>query len=240
MTLPLRRPTISRRLAAAPVLLALAAALGTYGLGAPAGASVGPGPAHLAQGHGMSKRAAPFQPRDLPPTPTMKTACTSATAQVCDQAALADINAAHQAEGLSPLVLPSRYNSLSIVSQLVAVTNAERVSRGLPALAGPRRAFNLLAIQGAARLQDPSGPSGTTWVSNLATGFRTPLQADYEWMYDDGVGGPNLDCTPTNQANCWGHRDNILAPWGGLIGAAARDGTSAEQEIFAELMVERH
>jgi len=168
----------------------------------------------------------------------MQSACSSGSAQACDQAALAEINAAHQAEGIGPLVLPSGYSSLSVVSQLVAVANAERVARGLPALAGPKRAFDALATQGASRLQDPSGPAGTTWVSNLAAGFRTPLQADYEWMYDDGVGGTNFGCTLTEQADCWAHRDNILAPWGGVMGAAAQAMGSGGQEVFAELMVQ--
>jgi hypothetical protein len=29
-------------------------------------------------------------------------------------------------------------------------------------------------------------------------------------MYDDGAGSANIDCTPSNPAGCWGHRENIL------------------------------
>jgi hypothetical protein len=36
------------------------------------------------------------------------------------------------------------------------------------------------------------------------------MGANYFWMYDDGPGSPNADCTPSNQSGCWGHRDNIL------------------------------
>ena len=41
----------------------------------------------------------------------------------------------------------------------------------------------------------------------------TPLGADYAWMYNDGYGGTNLDCTTPSDPGCWGHRDNILGPW---------------------------
>ncbi len=37
-----------------------------------------------------------------------------------------------------------------------------------------------------------------------------PLEALYFWMYDDGTGSANVDCTPSNQTGCWGHRENIL------------------------------
>ena len=37
-----------------------------------------------------------------------------------------------------------------------------------------------------------------------------PLEAIHYWMYDDGAGTTNVDCTPTNQSGCWGHRENIL------------------------------
>jgi hypothetical protein len=36
------------------------------------------------------------------------------------------------------------------------------------------------------------------------------LEAMYFWMYDDGMNSGNIDCTPSNQSGCWGHRDNVL------------------------------
>jgi hypothetical protein len=38
--------------------------------------------------------------------------------------------------------------------------------------------------------------------------------ADFGWMYDDGPGGFNEECTPSDQSGCWGHRENILADYG--------------------------
>ena len=48
------------------------------------------------------------------------------------------------------------------------------------------------------------------WESNWAWGTEPALGSDDGWMYDDGVGGPNGDCTSSNHSGCWGHRDNIL------------------------------
>jgi hypothetical protein len=165
--------------------------------------------------------------------------CASAGHSVaCNNASLRAIDAAHQAEGIGPLLLPPAYGSMSMLSEVVAVTNAERTSRHLPALAGPWPSFDVIARRGAISRQDPTGPTGTTWVSNLAEGFGTPLEADYFWMYDDGPGGVNAACSSTNSVSCWVHRDNILSPWPGLIGAAAdADGRGPDGTVFAELIV---
>jgi hypothetical protein len=37
-----------------------------------------------------------------------------------------------------------------------------------------------------------------------------PLEAIYFWMYDDGPGSSNIDCTSSDTSGCWGHRDNVL------------------------------
>lgn len=177
---------------------------------------------------------------DIPPPPAMGDACTSGTVASCNQEALSAIDAARAAEeGLGPLVLPAGFASLSVVTQIVVVTNAERISRHLPALLGPNGSYDALAGQGAQRKEDPSGPSGATWASNLASGYRTPLQADYEWMYDDGPGGTNVDCKSAGQPGCWGHRDNILSSWPGLIGAAAQPAGAGQEKVFAELLVKK-
>lgn len=179
-------------------------------------------------------------PIDTPPPAAMVDACRpSSTVLSCDQATEAAINAARSMEGLGPLSLPKDYADLSYVAQIVAVTNAERTARGLPALTGPRQAIDLLAQSGAAKGADPSGPVGTTWVSNMADGIWTPLQADYEWMYNDGPGGSNADCTPTDESGCWAHRDNILSPWDGSIGAGVQAVGNVHRLVFTELLVKK-
>jgi hypothetical protein len=78
--------------------------------------------------------------------------------------------------------------------------------------------LNRAAQTGANRLRDPvfrlgAQPGGWTAISfggNWAGGYDNALGSDYGWMYDDGLGSPNVDCTKAHRAGCWGHRDNIL------------------------------
>ena len=121
-------------------------------------------------------------------------------------------------------------------AQLVAVTNAERTSRGLPAWHSPDGNLDLLAAQALGSATDPNGRAGSTWAANTAYGTLTVLQADYEWMYNDGPGGTNPGCSATNQAPCWSHRDNILSPWPGNIGTAVQPRANGRL-VLAELMV---
>lgn len=175
---------------------------------------------------------------DMPASPAMVGACDgpASTPRACDMASLREIDSARASEGLGPLYLPAAYESLATPAQLVAVTDAERTSRGLPALRSPDVALDLLAARGAASAADPGGPAGTTWASNMAEGMLTVLQTDYEWMYDDGPGGTNLGCSAPGQAQCWAHRDNILSPWPGRIGAAVQP-LADGRLILTELMV---
>lgn len=231
----LARPRISRLRRRA---LAAFAALGaTAAVVAPAGYGLS------AYQHALGPATAPgasSAPVDIPPPQAMAQACAPrSTVLSCDHATLDAIDAARQSEGLGPLALPSGYEDMSFVSQLVAVTNAERTSRNLPALQGPRVAFDLMAELGAARSSDPSGPAGATWASLMAAGYWTPLQADYQWMYNDGPGGTNTDCTASQTAACWAHRDSILSPWPGSIGAAARRAGAPDRLVFTELIVKK-
>ncbi|HET6966504.1 MAG TPA: hypothetical protein VFH58_17160 [Acidimicrobiales bacterium] len=155
--------------------------------------------------------------------------------QACNQAALADIDNARAREGLGPLQLPSGFYGMPVASQLVAVADAERTSRGLPSLP-ENSGLDRSAEQGAANGQDPTGPSGYTWDSNYALGDPTALSADFSWMYDDGAGSGNVDCTSTNHSGCWGHRHNILSPWPGSAGGgtATYQGRTAMAQLFVE------
>jgi hypothetical protein len=175
---------------------------------------------------------------DLPASPAMVGACNgaAATPRACDAASLKAIDSARAAEGLGPLELPAGYETLGVASQLVVVTNAERTSRGLPAWHSPNADLDLLAAEAVSSATEPGGPAGSTWAANTAEGARTVLQADYEWMYDDGPGGTNSGCSAAGQAKCWSHRDNILSPWPGSIGTAVQPQADGRL-ILAELMV---
>ena len=75
-----------------------------------------------------------------------------------------------------------------------------------------------------ALLQSLHGQTSFGFASNWAGGQANALLAYYGWMYDDGPGGPNLDCPSASAAGCWGHRHDIFAfAQGGALtmGAAA-------------------
>jgi hypothetical protein len=83
---------------------------------------------------------------------------------------------------------------------------------------------------------DPTGPSGTAWGSNWAGGEGSALLADYDWIYDDGPGSPNMDCTNAVASGCWDHRRNVLSDYGRhpSMGAAATmvDGVTSMTELL--------
>ncbi|MBV9662039.1 MAG: CAP domain-containing protein [Acidimicrobiales bacterium] len=171
------------------------------------------------------------------PSPAYAQACWASRPDVaaCNSAALADINSARAAEGLGPLPLPAGFYGMGTDQQILAVANAERTSRGLPAL--PENAsLDGMAQAGANAGQDPAGPGSHTWGSNIAWGDATALAADFGWMYDDGPNSPNIDCPSPGAAGCWGHRRNILAPWAGSSGAGSYDNGGVLQltELFVE------
>jgi hypothetical protein len=138
---------------------------------------------------------------------TQSAACMSATEQATA--------AARAPEGLGALVLPSNYAGLTPGEQLFVLTDIERVDRGLPPVVGMVAQLNTDAQNAAAANTDPMpspAPPGSTvlsWASNWAEAAG-PLGSNYNWMYDDGPGSGDLDCTPSSPRSCWGHRDNIL------------------------------
>jgi hypothetical protein len=154
----------------------------------------------------------------------MATACGQpAPGASCEQAAVQAIDTARAAEGVGPLVLPAGYNALKPAGQLLVIADLERVDRGLPGFSGLSAQLDAMAQRGAAQGQDPTGPVNFAWGSNLALGYTSVLAADYAWMYDDGPGSDNVDCTATSRSGCWGHRQNILGDYGPdpAMGAAA-------------------
>jgi hypothetical protein len=148
-----------------------------------------------------------------------------------DQTYLAEIDQARRAEGLGPMALPTDYPHLPAPEQILVVTNSERGSRGLPTFAGLTARLNYYAEAGARAHEDPSDPT-SAWASNWA-GTSDPLEADFLWMYDDGPGGTNLDCTTPAAGGCWGHRQNILGDYGPHpeMGAAVY-GTGSATQLF--------
>ncbi len=154
---------------------------------------------------------------DVPPQ--VKPHCTATpvddTSAACIDSVLHNINYARSLEGLGPMVLPSDYATDSVPVQQLIIADEERDDRGLPPFSGLDPALNTVALTGAQNNADPQVPVGyhdTGGGSNFALD-ETPLGADFAWMYNDGYGGTNLDCTSPGATGCWGHRDNILGPW---------------------------
>ncbi|MGH9103183.1 MAG: family 16 glycosylhydrolase [Acidimicrobiales bacterium] len=140
----------------------------------------------------------------------------------CIAAATSAIDAARASEGVGPVVLPAGFATLDPAQQLLVVTNAERTARGVAPFTGLTDVMDGAAQAGAESDLDPSGfgvAGLASWGANVAEGYDNPLLAEYEWMYDDGPGGPNTACGSAGGSGCWGHRRNILQAYGGPAGA---------------------
>ena len=95
--------------------------------------------------------------------------------------------------------------------QQLVITDEERGDRGLSEYSGLDATLDAAALTGAQTNTDPALPSGFEGPGgSIFAQDDTPLGADFAWMYDDGYGGTNLDCTSPGDSGCWGHRDNIL------------------------------
>lgn len=135
--------------------------------------------------------------------------------------------------------LPSDWSALSPAEQLFVATNFERTACGLPPFEGIATALEPAAQAGANSGSDPVPPGSFPsehWTSNVGGGFASPLEALYVWMYDDGTDSPNVDCSTSDTALCWGHRDNILAAFSCtpcVVGSAYSPNAS-----WSELMAE--
>jgi Bacterial Ig-like domain (group 3)/IPT/TIG domain len=158
----------------------------------------------------------------------------------CLETLLHDINAGRSSEGLPSMVLPNGFAQMSSAEQLLVLANLERGARGLAQFAGLSPTLDAVSALAASANGDPSPPAGypfSQWGSNYADAVD-PLESDFLWMYDDGVGGTNYDCQTGNFSGCWGHRTNILGPWAnsGSETTAMGDAATAAgafTEIFA-------
>ena len=174
---------------------------------------------------------------NVPRTPAIEAACSAGDGAACQSAAVEAIDLARASEGVGPLRLPAGYDEMNGSQQLLVLADLERTARGLPGFTGLSASLDALAGQGARADNDPAGPAGTQWGSNWAGGEASALLADYDWMYDDGPGSPNLDCSGPSAPGCWDHRRNILADYGPhpSMGAAevSVGGVSSMAELFS-------
>jgi hypothetical protein len=161
----------------------------------------------------------------------------------CDAAALKDFDAVRKSEGMGRMSLPRDFATLSASSQLLAISDIERVDRGERAVRGRSKPLDTLAVQGAKDDADPQFPNpftGNSGGANWAGAGNSVLLDDFYWMYDDGLGSFNGDCTQANQSGCWGHRHDIINNYDGpvVMGAGVAYnthwGTSMTEEFIGD------
>lgn len=158
-------------------------------------------------------------PKTVPAAPDFTQVCASSgldSSPPCLAAVLQAVNAARAQEGVKPMALPADFGALTVPEQILVATNLERVDRGLRPFSGLTPELNRNAQQGADQANDPPDPGDTYTVADTewAGGSSNGLDADYGWMYDDGIGSGNLDCPKRGGEGCWGHRHGVLDDFG--------------------------
>jgi uncharacterized protein YkwD len=172
----------------------------------------------------------PTMSKSVPPNPRFLETGICGTSGVsdtstCNAAIFKAINAARTSIGVAnvrPSFSLSAFDALNNDEQIFTIANMERAARGLSPISGLTAQLNAVALSAAKAQRDPStslplrltgGGEAYYYGSNFAEGTANGTGADYFWMYDDGLNSPNADCTTSNESGCWGHRDNILAPY---------------------------
>ncbi len=161
------------------------------------------------------------------PVGALPPACdTDPTGPVCIQASVGYLNQARASLGQPPYSLPADFTSLTPPEQALILTDSDRTLYNLPPITGLTDALSQDAAAAAASDSDPQ-PSTSDWyayTSNAAWGQVNIVLAYEAWMYDDGPGSANIDCTSSSPSGCWGHRHDILWNFGSgalAMGAAA-------------------
>ncbi len=168
----------------------------------------------------------------LSPVPDYPETCAPVgvdTSSPCLRITLDAIDAARAAEGMGPMVLPADFPRLTVPEQLFVTVDRERVDRGLAPFTGLTTALDADAEKGAdsARLPARPGPAygsvTTEWIGDVDNG----LDADFEWLYDDGPDSGVPGCSGTKTSGCWADRKIVLNRFGArhLVMGAAYDPT---------------
>lgn len=180
-------------------------------------------------------------PRSNFPLRALPSPCWHApTGAACLRASVALLDRARASLGQPRYALPRGFVSLSAPEQAFVLTNLDRRLYGLSPIPGLTRGLDRAAAAGVRALRDPRPAAGWgAYTSNWAGGYPNIVLAYEGWMFDDGPGSGNLDCTRTNRSGCWGHRHDILwrfAPAGPLAMGAAAGRSSRGEPSFAMLL----
>jgi hypothetical protein len=178
------------------------------------------------------------------PAGQIPAACdVDATSRSCIDTAVGVLDQARASLGQPPYGLPSNFDALAPEQQMFVLTDLDRVLYGLPPIPGLTAALGQDAARGVRTDSDPgpSDPDVISYTSNWAGGFENTALAYEAWMYDDGPGSGNLDCTSPNASGCWGHRHDILWQFGsqGALAMGASVGQDhGNRSGYAMLLVE--
>ncbi len=178
--------------------------------------------------------------RSVAPTPDYPNACApigADSSSMCLRITLEAIDAARAGEGLGPMALPSDFAHLTVPQQLFVAVDRERVDRGLSPFAGLVTTLDATAQRGAETARLPRQPGHpyssavTEWIGAVDNG----LDADYQWMYDDGPDSGVPGCSHDQPSGCWLDRHIVLDRFGSphlVMGAGfdpAGDTSSGDQ-----------
>jgi len=157
--------------------------------------------------------------QSVAPSPDYTNVCAPVGADTsvpCLRVTLQAIDAARAKEGLRPMLLPADFAELTVPEQLFVAVDRERVDRHLPPFTGLATALDEKAQKGADAARLPPRPGGayrsvdTEWISAVDNG----LDADYQWMYDDGPNSGVPGCAGSQTSGCWGDRHVVLDRFG--------------------------
>jgi hypothetical protein len=158
----------------------------------------------------------------------------------CIRASVAYLDRARAKLGQPPYVLPRNFVSLTPAQQALVLTNLDRVLYRLAPIPGLTARLDRAASAGVRSNTDPApGVGWYAFTSNWAGGYPNIVLAYEGWMYDDGPGSGNLDCTPGHRSGCWGHRHDILWRFdrrGALAMGAAAHMASGGRSSYAMLL----
>ncbi len=163
-------------------------------------------------------------------------ACRSApTSATCVNAGVYWLDQARASLHQGPYKLPSDFTSLPPDEQAFILVNLDRIQYGLDPITGLTRQFDGFALTGVHNDADPVSTNPDIYGYGDWAGAYTNMVVAYEeWMYDDGLGSTNLDCTKAHPSGCWGHRHAVLTDFNTETGAYAM-GAAAGRDYSGKL-----
>jgi len=204
----------SRRVRRVRARLAVAAACGALLLASPVVAGA------AGAGAAAAAATAPNPAANIPVGPLPRSCERAPTGAACEDVAVQRLDAARARLGLGRYLLPTGFVALSPARQWLILANLDRIAYARRPIRGLTLPLDASARQGAQAREDPNpwslvaglpGQSQVAFASNWAGGQGNALLAYYGWMYDDGYGSVNADCSSPTASGCWGHRQDVLA-----------------------------